>query len=87
MLATSPLVSTLDRMGLLKYKWLSKVSSPRDGLGILLRSRKSPRQTAAMLTSTTATIAPALALEAFCLLKGAGGDKGEGEGIKGVTVH
>lgn len=60
MLATSPLVSTLHRKGLLKYNLLSKVLSPNEGMGIFLRkNRKAPSPAAAITSSITATVTPA----------------------------
>lgn len=63
MFATSPLVSTAARFGLLKYNLLSKVDSPRVGagiLGILLRNRrKAPSPTMANTINTIATVMPA----------------------------
>lgn len=60
MLATKPLVSTRARIGLVKYNLLSKVLSPKTGLGIRLRKRrKAPSPTMAITTSTTATEMPA----------------------------
>lgn len=60
MLATRPLVSTGARIGLVKYSLLSKVLSPKTGVGIRLRKRrKAPSPTMAITTSTTATVMPA----------------------------
>lgn len=60
MLATRPLVSTAARSGLLKYNLLSKVLSPKTGVGICLRNRrKAPSPIMAITTSTTATVMPA----------------------------
>lgn len=60
MLATRPLVSTEARSGLLKYNLLSKVLSPKTGVGIRLRKRrKAPSPAKAITTSTTATVMPA----------------------------
>lgn len=68
MLATRPLVSTGARRGLVKYNLLSKVLSPKTGVGILgirLRKRKkAPSPTMAITTSTTATVMPADPVEA-----------------------
>lgn len=65
MLATRPLVSTGARSGLLKYNLLSKVLSPRTGIGILLRKkRKPPSPAIAITTRITATVIPVDPLEA-----------------------
>lgn len=59
-LATKPLVSTWDRSGLVKYNLLSKVFSPKTGVGICLRKRrKAPSPPMAITTRTTATVMPA----------------------------
>lgn len=65
MLATRPLVSTGARSGLLKYNLLSKVLSPKTGVGIRLRRKRMAMSPAmAITTNTTATVMPADPLEA-----------------------
>lgn len=59
-------MSTVARIGLLKYNLLSKVHSPNTGLGIRLRKRrKAPSPTTAITTSIIATVMPADPCEAF----------------------
>lgn len=62
-------MSTRARIGLLKYNLLSKLHSPKTGVGIRFRKRrKAPSPTVAITTSTIARVMPADPCEASLMM-------------------